>query len=156
MSLKADRDLSCSTLRVCGTGTAHFTAVPEQQEQQGTAGTACCFALEVLFRSTGTSTSETDLFPIEEKRILFPNLGTAQKGGRAGLRHPPSLPSYPSRKDAWSVDNLFTAFLPYGNASRWLLGVRGETLRTPTHSRQSTYKMAKNEAKMIAGPIGNG
>jgi hypothetical protein len=79
MSLKADRDLSCSTLRVGGTGTAHFTAVRELWEQQGTAGTACRFTLEVLFRSMGTSAWENDLFPILGKGILFPGYGTARE-----------------------------------------------------------------------------
>ena len=63
MNLKADRDLFCSTQRVGGTGTAQFTAVPEQQEQQGTAGTDGCNNLGSLFRSKGTSVWEDNSFP---------------------------------------------------------------------------------------------
>jgi len=89
MNLKRDRDLSCSTLRVCGTGTAHFTAVPEQWEQQGTAGTAGRFTLDILFRSMGTRIPENDYFSIAGKRVLFPSSGTAQK--RAKQSHPFAL-----------------------------------------------------------------
>jgi hypothetical protein len=79
MNLCPDRDLSCSSLRERGTGTAHFTAIPEQREQQGIAGTAGRLTLDILFRSMGTCSSKNDHFSTVGKKVLFPNLGTAQK-----------------------------------------------------------------------------
>jgi hypothetical protein len=64
---------------VCGTGTAHFTAIPEQREQQGIAGTGYIFPLEMLFPRIGTGSPKNDHFSTAGKRVLFPGLGTAQK-----------------------------------------------------------------------------
>jgi len=76
MSPKADRDLSCSTQRVGGTGTAHLSAVPKQREQQGTAGTYCHFFLIVVFRALGIGTYENAIFHLAEQTVLFRRLGT--------------------------------------------------------------------------------
>jgi len=86
MSLNPDRELSCSTLRVCGTGTDHFTSIPEQWEQMGIDGTGAGFTLKSLFRGLGTDGRKKGAFTMAENRHLFPKLGTDQNAlrGRPG------------------------------------------------------------------------
>ena len=90
MSLNPDRELSCSTLRVCGTGTDHFTSIPEQREQMGIDGTDDGFTLKSLFRGLGTDGRKKGAFSVAENKHLFPRLGTDQKGCSARSMPPRS------------------------------------------------------------------
>lgn len=92
MTLNTDRDLFCSTLRVCGTGTNHFTSVPEQREQMGIDGTNAGFTLKSLFRGLGIDSRKKGAFSTAKKRNLFPKLGTDQSLPRGRRGRPLLIP----------------------------------------------------------------